>query len=46
GGVGTLDHLRQLAAIEESGRRLDGVIVGKAIYEGAFTVAEALAALK
>jgi phosphoribosylformimino-5-aminoimidazole carboxamide ribotide isomerase len=45
GGVGTLDHLRQLAAIEVAGRRLDGVIVGKAIYEGAFTVEEALAAL-
>jgi phosphoribosylformimino-5-aminoimidazole carboxamide ribotide isomerase len=45
GGVGTLDHLRQLAALEESGRRLSGVIVGKAIYEGAFTVPEALDAL-
>jgi phosphoribosylformimino-5-aminoimidazole carboxamide ribotide isomerase len=45
GGVGTLEHLRQLAAIEESGRRLSGVIVGKAIYEGAFTVPEALDAL-
>jgi phosphoribosylformimino-5-aminoimidazole carboxamide ribotide isomerase len=45
GGVGTLDHLRQLDAIEVAGRRLDGVIVGKAIYEGAFTVAEALTAL-
>ena len=45
GGVGTLDHLRQLAAIEAGGRTLDGVIVGKAIYEGAFTVEEALAAL-
>lgn len=45
GGVGTLDHLRQLAAIEAAGRRLEGVIVGKAIYEGAFTVPEALAAL-
>ncbi len=45
GGVGTLDHLRQLAAVEAAGRRLEGVIVGKAIYEGAFTVPEALAAL-
>lgn len=45
GGVGTLEHLRQLSAIEAGGRTLDGVIVGKAIYEGAFTVAEALAAL-
>ena len=42
GGVGTLDHLRQLAALDVDGRRLDGAIVGKAIYEGAFTVEEAL----
>ena len=42
GGVGTLDHLRQLAALEFDGRRLEGAIVGKAIYEGAFTVDEAL----
>jgi phosphoribosylformimino-5-aminoimidazole carboxamide ribotide isomerase len=46
GGVGTLEHLRQLAALEAGGRRLSGVIVGKAIYEGAFTVADALAALR
>jgi phosphoribosylformimino-5-aminoimidazole carboxamide ribotide isomerase len=45
GGVGTLEHLEQLAAISVGGRTLDGVIVGKAIYEGRFTVAEALAAL-
>lgn len=46
GGVGTLEHLRQLAAIEDDGRRLAGVIVGKALYEGRFTVEEALAALR
>jgi len=40
GGVGTLDDLRRVA---ESG--LSGVIVGRAIYEGRFTVAEALAAI-
>lgn len=45
GGVGALDHLRRLAALEAGGRRLAGVIVGKAIYEGAFSVEEALAAL-
>jgi phosphoribosylformimino-5-aminoimidazole carboxamide ribotide isomerase len=45
GGVGTIDHLRQLAALEVDGRRLDGVIVGKALYEGAFTVEEALRAV-
>ena len=45
GGVGTLDHLRELAAVEHHGRRLAGVIVGKALYEGRFTVEEALAVL-
>jgi phosphoribosylanthranilate isomerase len=43
GGVSKLDDLRQLAALEPAG--VEGVIVGKALYAGAFTVAEALAAL-
>lgn len=48
GGVGTLKHLEQLAATTSSAeeRRFEGVIVGKAIYEGAFTVAEAIASLE
>lgn len=41
GGVGTLDHVRALAAIPG----LDGVIVGKAIYENRFTVAQAVGVL-
>jgi len=45
GGVGTLDDLRTLAAIEAAGGRLGGVIVGKALYEGRFTLSEALAAV-
>ncbi|MBA3302244.1 MAG: 1-(5-phosphoribosyl)-5-((5-phosphoribosylamino)methylideneamino)imidazole-4-carboxamide isomerase, partial [Acidimicrobiia bacterium] len=45
GGVGTLDDLRALAALDEGGRRLEGAIVGKALFEGRFTVAEALAAM-
>jgi phosphoribosylformimino-5-aminoimidazole carboxamide ribotide isomerase len=45
GGVGSLDDLRRLAGLERGGRRLAGVIVGKALYEGRFTVAEALAAI-
>ncbi|MGH1505820.1 MAG: 1-(5-phosphoribosyl)-5-[(5-phosphoribosylamino)methylideneamino]imidazole-4-carboxamide isomerase [Acidimicrobiales bacterium] len=45
GGVGSLDHLRTLAGIEVAGRRFEGSIVGKAIYEGAFTVAEAISAI-
>lgn len=46
GGVGRLDDLRALAGLEgRDGRRLSGVIVGTALYEGRFTVAEAVAAL-
>ncbi|CAN5766703.1 1-(5-phosphoribosyl)-5-[(5-phosphoribosylamino)methylideneamino]imidazole-4-carboxamide isomerase [soil metagenome] len=44
GGVGSLDDLQALAGIEVEGRRLSGAIVGKALYEGAFTVGEALTA--
>jgi 1-(5-phosphoribosyl)-5-[(5-phosphoribosylamino)methylideneamino] imidazole-4-carboxamide isomerase/N-(5'phosphoribosyl)anthranilate isomerase len=43
GGVSKLDDLRQLAALEPAG--LEGVIVGKALYAGAFTVEEALVVL-
>jgi phosphoribosylformimino-5-aminoimidazole carboxamide ribotide isomerase len=50
GGVGTLDDVRALAALRASGpsggkHSLAGVIVGRAIYEGRFTVEEALACL-
>src|SRR5205807_544232 len=41
GGVGSLADLHALAALDG----LSGVIVGKALYEGAFTVREALDAL-
>jgi 1-(5-phosphoribosyl)-5-[(5-phosphoribosylamino)methylideneamino] imidazole-4-carboxamide isomerase/N-(5'phosphoribosyl)anthranilate isomerase len=44
GGVSTLDDLRALADLEAEG--LEGVIAGKALYAGAFTVAQALAALR
>ena len=43
GGVSTLDDLRALAALEPIG--VEGVIAGKALYAGAFTVAQALAVL-
>ena len=44
GGVGRLDDLRALAALESAdGRCLSGVIVGTALYEGRFTVGEASA---
>jgi len=45
GGVGELSHLRMLAEVEVEGRRLAGVIVGRALYEGRFTVEEALSAV-
>ena len=44
GGVGSLDDLRRLAALEAGGRALSGAIVGRALYEGAFSLREALAA--
>jgi phosphoribosylformimino-5-aminoimidazole carboxamide ribotide isomerase len=43
GGVGTLADLERLKA--ESAANVDGVIVGRALYEKRFTVAEAVAAL-
>ena len=43
GGVASLDDLRALAALEPGG--LEGAIVGKALYAGRFTVADALATL-
>jgi phosphoribosylanthranilate isomerase len=41
GGVAALDHLRALAELVPAG--LEGVIVGKALYVGAFTLEAALA---
>ena len=43
GGIGALDDLEALAALRQV--NLAGVIVGKALYEGRFTVAEGQAAL-
>jgi len=46
GGVGTLDDLRALAsvrvAVDGGSRALAGAVVGRALYEGRFTVPEAL----
>jgi phosphoribosylformimino-5-aminoimidazole carboxamide ribotide isomerase len=44
GGIGTTDHLRSLAALRLV--NLAGAISGKALYEGAFTIAEGQAALR
>jgi phosphoribosylformimino-5-aminoimidazole carboxamide ribotide isomerase len=43
GGIGSADHLRSLAKLRLV--NLAGAISGKALYEGAFTVAEGQAAL-
>jgi len=42
GGVGSLGDLRALQTLKSGGRRLSGVIVGRALYERAFTLEEAL----
>jgi len=44
GGIGSLDHLHGLADLRQV--NLGGVIVGKALYEGHFTIAEGQAALE
>jgi phosphoribosylanthranilate isomerase len=44
GGVATLADLRALKELEPAG--LEGVIAGKALYAGAFTVSQALAVLR
>jgi len=44
GGVSSLDDLRELAAL--AGIGVEGAIVGKALYAGAFTLPEALAAVR
>ncbi|MBV9806504.1 MAG: 1-(5-phosphoribosyl)-5-[(5-phosphoribosylamino)methylideneamino]imidazole-4-carboxamide isomerase, partial [Solirubrobacterales bacterium] len=43
GGVSSLDDLRALVELRQV--NLSGVIVGKALYEGRFTVGEAQAVL-
>jgi 1-(5-phosphoribosyl)-5-[(5-phosphoribosylamino)methylideneamino] imidazole-4-carboxamide isomerase/N-(5'phosphoribosyl)anthranilate isomerase len=43
GGVSSLDDLRAIAALTDIG--VEGAIVGKALYAGAFTLPEALAAV-
>ncbi len=47
GGVSSLDDLRAIAALRlADGRGVEGAIVGKALYAGAFTLPEALAAVR
>lgn len=44
GGVSSLDDLRAIAALTDRG--VEGAIIGKALYAGAFTLPEALAAVR
>ncbi|MGZ4691957.1 MAG: 1-(5-phosphoribosyl)-5-[(5-phosphoribosylamino)methylideneamino]imidazole-4-carboxamide isomerase [Acidimicrobiia bacterium] len=46
GGVGSLDDLRALDGLAVGSRRLVGAIVGRALYEHRFTVAEGIAAIR
>lgn len=43
GGVGSADDVARLAAVEKRRPNLDGVIIGKALYEGRVQLAELLA---
>jgi phosphoribosylformimino-5-aminoimidazole carboxamide ribotide isomerase len=45
GGVGALADLHTLAALRSGERRLDGVIVGRALYEGTIDIDSALRAV-
>jgi phosphoribosylformimino-5-aminoimidazole carboxamide ribotide isomerase len=45
GGVGTVDHLRQLVDLRVGERRLAGAILGRALYEGTVDLRDALAVL-
>jgi len=44
GGVGVVEHLGDLRAVQAGGRSLAGVIVGRALYEGTIDLATALEA--
>ena len=45
GGVGGIEDLSALAALEVDGRRLAGVIVGRALHEGRVALGDALVAV-
>jgi phosphoribosylformimino-5-aminoimidazole carboxamide ribotide isomerase len=42
GGVGGYDHIRRLRALAQQYENLTGVIIGKALYDGRLTLAQAL----
>jgi phosphoribosylformimino-5-aminoimidazole carboxamide ribotide isomerase len=42
GGVSTLDDVRRFAEMGKKYQNLEGIIIGKALYEGVFNVSDAL----
>ncbi len=44
GGVGHIGHITELVSLSAGGRRLEGAIVGKALYEGTLEMGDMLAA--
>lgn len=46
GGIGSLEHIRSLAALDAGGRTLVGAIAGKAIHDGVITAQDAVAATR
>lgn len=45
GGIGSVEHITTLASISVDGRSFAGAITGRALYERAFTVSDALRAV-
>lgn len=46
GGVGSIDDLRDLSLLDVNGKNLRGVIVGRAFYEGKFSLSQAIEAFE
>ena len=46
GGVGSIDDLRDLSLLDVNGKNLRGVIVGRAFYEGKFSLSQAVEAFE
>ena len=46
GGVGSTNDLRDLSRLSVGGRTLSGVIIGRAFYEGKFSLSEAIEAFE
>ena len=46
GGVGSTNDLRDLSRLSVDGRTISGVIIGRAFYEGKFSLSEAIEAFE